>query len=86
MDALEHARGFLRYEIAQEIDLRITPKLRFFSGILHLKKAARIDSLLAKWRSESESEELEDDDEFELEDEDGFEEIRDEDYVNGDLD
>jgi ribosome-binding factor A len=85
LDALEHARGFLRYEIAQEIDLRITPKLRFFWDPTP-EKAARIDSLLAKWRSESESEELEDDDEFELEDEDGFEEIRDEDYVNGDLD
>ncbi|MGI6258452.1 MAG: 30S ribosome-binding factor RbfA [Anaerolineaceae bacterium] len=85
LDALQHARGFLRYEIAQEIDLRITPKLRFFWDPTP-EKAARIDSLLAKWRSESESEELEDDDEFELEDEDGFEEIRDEDYVNGDLD
>lgn len=85
LDALEHARGFLRYEIAQEIDLRITPKLRFFWDPTP-EKAARIDSLLAKWRSESESEELEDEDEFELEDEDGFEEIRDEDYVNGDLD
>ncbi len=85
LDALQHARGFLRYEIAQEIDLRITPKLRFFWDPTP-EKAARIDSLLAKWRSESEPEELEDDDEFELEDEDGFEEIRDEDYVNGDLD
>ena len=72
LDALQHARGFLRFEISQEIDLRITPKLRFFWDPTP-EKAARIDSLLAKWRSESESEELEDDDEFELEDEDGFE-------------
>jgi len=52
LDALQHARGFLRYEISQEIDLRITPKLRFFWDPTP-EKAARIDSLLATWQNET---------------------------------
>lgn len=52
LDALQHARGFLRYEISQEIDLRITPKLRFFWDPTP-EKAARIDSLLATWPNET---------------------------------
>lgn len=69
LDALKHARGFLRFEISQEIDLRITPKLRFFWDPTP-EKAARIDDLLAEWRSESGPDELDDKDEFDPEDED----------------
>lgn len=69
LDALKHARGFLRFEISQEIDLRITPKLRFFWDPTP-EKAARIDDLLAEWRSESGPDELDDEDEFDPEDED----------------
>lgn len=84
LDALQHARGFLRFEISQEIDLRITPKLRFFWDPTP-EKAARIDNLLAKWQSEAKpGDEEESDDDFDLEDEDGFEEIQDDDFVVGD--
>ncbi len=51
IEALNHARKFLRYEISQEIDLRVTPKLRFFWDPTP-EKAARIDSLLAEWQNE----------------------------------
>ncbi len=32
LNALQRARGFLRYEISQEVDLRVTPRLRFLLG------------------------------------------------------
>ncbi|HHX08040.1 MAG TPA: 30S ribosome-binding factor RbfA [Chloroflexi bacterium] len=51
IEALNHARKFLRYEISQEIDLRVTPKLRFFWDPTP-EKAARIDLLLAEWQNE----------------------------------
>ena len=51
MEALHHARGFLRYEISQEIDLRVTPRLRFFWDPTP-EKAARIESLLSEWQKE----------------------------------
>jgi len=51
LDALKHASGFLRYEISQEIDLRVTPRLRFFWDPTP-EKAARIDSLLLEWQRE----------------------------------
>lgn len=79
LDALQHARGFLRFEISQEIDLRITPKLRFFWDPTP-EKAARIDSLLAEWRSESGQDELDD------EGENDSDEIDDVDDGYGDLD
>ena len=70
LDALQHARGFLRFEISQEIDLRITPKLRFFWDPTP-EKAARIDTLLAEWRNETGPYELRDEDEFDPEGIDG---------------
>lgn len=51
IEALNHARKFLRFEISQEIDLRVTPKLRFYWDPTP-EKAARIDSLLAEWQNE----------------------------------
>lgn len=73
LDALKHARGFLRFEISQEIDLRVTPKLRFFWDATP-EKAARIDSLLTQWQSETKPEQ---ESGFELEDDDVFEDIQD---------
>lgn len=75
LDALKHARGFLRFEISQEIDLRVTPKLRFFWDATP-EKAARIDSLLTQWQSEVKPEQ---ENGFELEDDDVFEDIQDDD-------
>ena len=51
--ALNHARGYLKYEIAQEVDLRVMPRLRFFWDPTP-EKADRIDSILAKLHEESE--------------------------------
>jgi len=54
--ALNHAAGFLKYELANEIDLRIMPKLRFFWDVTP-ERADRIDTLLAQLREEREVEE-----------------------------
>lgn len=51
--ALNHARGYMKYEIAQEVDLRVMPRLRFFWDPTP-EKADRIDSLLAQLHKESE--------------------------------
>lgn len=63
LDALQHAKGFLRFEISQEVDLRVTPRLRFFWDPTP-EKAARIDSLLNEWQKEEHptlDDEIEDD-------------------------
>jgi ribosome-binding factor A len=54
VEALEHARGFLRSRLATELDLRTTPELRFEldRGLEH---ARRIDELLDGLRSDGES-------------------------------
>lgn len=51
LQGLNHARGFLKYELANEIDLRVIPKLRFYWDPTP-EKADRIDSLLAQIQSE----------------------------------
>ena len=51
LDVLQRARGFLRFEISREIDLRVTPKLRFYWDPTP-EKAARIDNLLNQWQNE----------------------------------
>lgn len=51
LDALKNARGFLRYEVSQEIDLRLTPKLRFLWDPTP-ERADRIDNLLMEWQKE----------------------------------
>ena len=69
LDALKHASGFLRYEISQEIDLRVTPRLRFFWDPTP-EKAARIDSLLLEWQREDHPVDPDqEDDDFDLLDE-----------------
>jgi len=56
LEALNHASGFLKYELANEIDLRIMPKLHFFWDMTP-ERADRIDTLLALLREEHEAEE-----------------------------
>lgn len=60
IEALNRASGYLKYEISEEIDLRIMPKLRFFWDPTP-QKADRIDALLAQIRAENESREAQDD-------------------------
>ena len=56
LEALNHAAGFLKFELANEIDLRIMPKLRFFWDVTP-ERADRIDTLLALLREEPKAEE-----------------------------
>jgi len=56
LEALNHAAGFIKYELANEIDLRIMPKLRFFWDVTP-ERADRIDTLLALLREEPKAEE-----------------------------
>lgn len=70
LDALKKARGFLRYEVSQEIDLRVTPKFRFLWDPTP-ERADRIDSLLMEWQKEEHP--IFDDENAENEDSDGEE-------------
>lgn len=54
LEALKRASGYLKYEISEEIDLRIMPKLRFFWDSTP-QKADRIDTLLAQIKAENEA-------------------------------
>lgn len=53
IEALNHARGFLKYELSNEIDLRVMPKLRFYWDPTP-EKADRIDTLILQIRSTEE--------------------------------
>ncbi|MCK9245448.1 MAG: 30S ribosome-binding factor RbfA [Anaerolineaceae bacterium] len=86
LSALRHAKGFLRFEISQEIDLRITPRLRFFWDPTP-EKAARIDDLLTQWQNEehpqmddADVEDLDEDYDVDQEEED-FDEVPEDDYL-----
>jgi ribosome-binding factor A len=70
LDALKKARGFLRYEVSQEIDLRVMPKLRFLWDPTP-ERADRIDNLLMEWQKEDHP--IFDDENAENEDSDGEE-------------
>ena len=75
---LNHARGYLKHEIAQEVDLRVMPRLRFFWDPTP-ERADRIDTLLAKLHEEWGQ--MDDTDEVILDgDEDLFDEITDKDW------
>lgn len=50
-EAFNHARGFLKRKLAEEIELRVIPKLRFFYDPTP-EKADRIDTLLAQIRGD----------------------------------
>ena len=80
--ALNHARGYLKYEIAQEVELRVMPRLRFFWDPTP-EKADRIDSLLAQLHQEGET--MDDTDELIPNgDEDFFDEITEKDWDSDD--
>lgn len=53
MDALEHAKGFIRYEAVQEIKLRIAPELHFKLDN-SLDEAVRMEALISKTIAEDE--------------------------------
>ncbi|MEN6579273.1 MAG: 30S ribosome-binding factor RbfA [Anaerolineaceae bacterium] len=79
---LNHARGYLKHEIAQEVDLRVMPRLRFFWDPTP-ERADRIDTLLAKLSEEDEK--MDDLEEFiSGEDEDLFDEIASKDWESDD--
>lgn len=48
---LEHASGFLRHALAERVDLRVFPKLRFHWDITP-ERADRVEQLLASLRNE----------------------------------
>ena len=56
MDAIEHAKGFIRYEAVQQIDLRIAPELHFKLDNT-LEEAERMEALIAKTLADDEREE-----------------------------
>ena len=49
---LEHAQGFLRHELAQRIDLRVFPRLRFHWDPT-FEKAEKIERLIASLHQEN---------------------------------
>lgn len=51
IEGLNHARGYLKHELANEIDLRVMPRLRFFWDPTP-ERADRIDTLLAQIRGD----------------------------------
>lgn len=51
LQGLEHASGFLRSELAQRIELRVFPKLRFHWDVTP-EKADHIERLMASLRGE----------------------------------
>lgn len=80
LNLLQRARGFLRYEISQEIDLRVTPRLRFYWDPTP-EKAARIDSLLMQLQNEDHpllDDEIEEDPDQEIEEFEDFDDEEDE--------
>ena len=58
LDVLSRASGYLKYEIAEEVDLRIMPKLRFFWDPTP-QRADRIDALIAQIQAEHKEKEAE---------------------------
>ena len=62
IEGLEHAKGFLRSQLAQRIQLRVFPRLRFFWDPSP-EHADRIDQLLASLDDEDEPNEETDFDE-----------------------
>ena len=54
MQAIEHAKGFIRYETVQEINLRVAPELSFKLDNT-LNEAIRMESLIEKTIREDEA-------------------------------
>jgi len=51
LEGLNHASGFIRYTLSQEVKLRVIPQLRFYWDDTP-ERADRIESLLAEIREE----------------------------------
>lgn len=83
--ALNHARGFLRHNLAEEIDLRVMPRLRFFWDPTP-ERANRIDNLIARLQAEeAHVEEPPDEDESDglpEEEENGFVSFHDDEFID----
>lgn len=62
LEALQTASGFIRFNLSQEVKLRVMPKLRFYWDDTP-EKADRIEELLADIRKEREARGIEDPDE-----------------------
>jgi len=62
IEGLEHARGFLRSTLAQRIELRAFPRLRFHWDVTP-ERAAHIEKILASLRDETKPQETIADDE-----------------------
>lgn len=58
MDAIEHSKGFIRYEAVQQIDLRIAPELHFKLDNT-LEEAERMEALIAKTLADDERRRIE---------------------------
>jgi ribosome-binding factor A len=54
LEGLQDASGFIRYNLSQEVKLRVMPKLRFYWDETP-ERADRIESLLAEIRKEREA-------------------------------
>ena len=52
LESLDHAKGFLRYELSQRIELRTFPQLRFHWDPT-FERAERIDQLIASLHEEN---------------------------------
>lgn len=59
IEALNHARGFLKFEIANEVELRVMPKLRFFWDPTP-ERAQRLDELLMQIKADESQKPAED--------------------------
>lgn len=70
LEGLEHARGFLRHELSQRVDLRTFPQLRF-QWDPTFERADRIEQLFASIQDESTAPENVEDDIFDDIEEDG---------------
>jgi ribosome-binding factor A len=57
MEAIEHAKGFIRYETVQEINLRVAPELSFKLDNT-LNNALRMEALIDKTIKEDEASRL----------------------------
>jgi len=61
LEGLENASGFIRFNLSQEVKLRVMPKLRFYWDDTP-DKADRIEELLEELRKEREARGVEEDD------------------------
>ena len=53
MDAIEHAKGFIRFEMCKHINLRVAPEL-LFNLAETLVEAARMEALIDKTLADDE--------------------------------